>query len=130
MNQPDDELARHIVRHLDAGVDQLDAETRERLRGARDRALGRYRAPRPVPVFGLAWAGQAMARLSAHRFYSVRNLLVVTLVVLALAGVAVWSAFAPSNELADIDASLLTDELPISAYLDKGFDTWLRRAPR
>ena len=71
-----------------------------------------------------------MPRLSAHRFYSVRNLLVVTLVVLALAGVAVWSAFAPSNELADIDASLLTDELPISAYLDKGFDTWLRRAPR
>lgn len=130
MNQPDDELARRIVTHLDAGVDQLDAETRERLRRARDRALGRYRAPRPPPVLGLAWAGQAMARLSAHRFYSIRNVLVVTLVVLALAGVAVWSAFAPSNELADIDASLLTDELPISAYLDKGFDTWLKRAPR
>ncbi len=130
MNQPDDELARRIITHLDAGADQLDAETRERLRSARDRALGRYRAPRLVPVLGLAWAGQAMARLSTHRISSVRNLLVVTLLVLALVGVAAWNAFAPSNELADIDASLLTDELPINAYLDQGFDSWLKRAPR
>jgi len=129
MSQPDDELARRIVRHLDAGVNQLDAATREQLRGARDHALRRYRA-RPVPVLGLAWAGQAMARLSTHRFYSARNLLLVTVLLLTLAGVAAWNAFGPSNELAEIDASLLTDELPINAYLDKGFDSWLRRAPR
>lgn len=28
-------------------------------------------------------------------------------------------------ELEEIDSALLTDALPISAYLDRGFDTWL-----
>lgn len=129
MNQPDDELARRIVKHLDAGADQLDAATRERLLGAREHALGRYRE-RSAPVFGLAWAGQAIARVSAHRFYSVRYLLAVTALVLGLAGLAIWIPFGPNNELAEIDAGLLTDELPINAYLDKGFDSWLKRAPR
>jgi hypothetical protein len=129
MNQPDDELARRIVNHLDAGLDQLDPATRERLLVARERALGRYRA-RPAPVLGLAWAGQAIARVSGHRLYSARNLIAITALVLGLAGVAIWNTFGPSNELADIDAGLLTDELPINAYLDKGFDSWLKRAPR
>jgi hypothetical protein len=26
--------------------------------------------------------------------------------------------------------NLLTDDLPINAYLDQGFDSWLKRAPR
>jgi hypothetical protein len=129
MNQPDDELARRIIKHLDAGVDQLDPETRDRLRIARERALGRYRE-RPAPVLGLAWAGQAMARVSGHRLYSLRNLIAVTALVLGLAGLAIWNTFGQSSELADIDAGLLTDELPINAYLDKGFDSWLKRAPR
>ena len=33
-------------------------------------------------------------------------------------------------ELAEIDAGLLTDELPISAYLDKGFDSWVTGSSR
>jgi hypothetical protein len=32
--------------------------------------------------------------------------------------------------LAEVDAGLLTDELPINAYLDKGFDSWLKRSSR
>ncbi len=129
MNQPVDELARRIVEQLDAGVDQMDPVTRERLVVARERALGRYRE-RPAPVLGMAWAGNAIARVSAHRFYSARNLIAVTALLLGLAGLAIWNSFGPSNELADIDAGLLTDELPINAYLDKGFDSWLKRAPR
>lgn len=129
MNQPENELARRIVEHLDAGVDQLDPATRERLLAARERALGRYRE-QPAPVLGLAWAGQAIARVSEHRFYSVRNLVAVTALVLGLTGLAIWNSLGPTNELADIDAGLLTDELPINAYLDKGFDSWLERASR
>lgn len=129
MNQPENELARRIVEHLDAGVDQLDPATRERLLAARERALGRYRV-QPAPVLGLAWAGQAIARVSEHRFYSVRNLVAVTALVLGLTGLAIWNSLGPTNELADIDAGLLTDELPINAYLDKGFDSWLERASR
>jgi hypothetical protein len=32
--------------------------------------------------------------------------------------------------LADLDVRLLTDDLPIDAYLDKGFDSWLNRQSR
>lgn len=129
MNQPENELARRIVEHLDASVDQLDPATRERLLEARERALGRYRE-QPAPVPGLAWAGPAIARVSGHRFYSVRNLVAVTALVLGLTGLAIWNSLGPANELADIDAGLLTEELPINAYLDKGFDSWLKRASR
>jgi hypothetical protein len=129
MNQPDDELARRIVKHLDAGVDRLDPATRGRLLAVRERALNRYRE-RPAPVLGLAWAGQAIARVSGHRFYRVRNLAAVAALVLGLTVVAIWTSLGPTNELADIDAGLLTDELPINAYLDKGFDSWLKRASR
>jgi hypothetical protein len=129
MNRPDDELARKVVQHLDYGVDNLDSSIRERLLAARRVALSHYR-DRPEPVLGLAWAGQAMARFAEHRTFGPRHWVAVATLVLALAGIAYWQSPGPANELADIEMSLLTDELPINAYLDKGFDSWLKRAPR
>lgn len=129
MNQPEDEFARRIARHLDHGADRVDSATRGALLVARERALARFRQ-RPEPLFGLAWAGQAIAWVSGHRLYSVRNLVAATILLIALTGVAIWTALGSTNELADIDAGLLTDELPINAYLDKGFDSWLKRASR
>ena len=29
------------------------------------------------------------------------------------------------SELEEVDSALLADDLPIDAYLDRGFDTWL-----
>jgi len=129
MNHSENEFARRIVEHLDKGADDLEPATRERLLAARKVALGRFRE-RPAPLFGLAWAGDAIARISGHRFYSVRNLIAMTLLLIGLTGLAIWSGLGSSNELADIDAGLITDELPINAYLDKGFDSWLKRASR
>ncbi len=134
MNQPEHELATRIVQHLDYGVAQLDSATRARLLAARKNALSRYRE-RPEPVFGLAWAGQALAlaRVTDSRFYSVRHLIAIAVLVLGLVGVAYWQSNGSvnmNNDLADIDVSLLTDELPIRAYLDKDFDSWLKRSSR
>ena len=33
-----------------------------------------------------------------------------------------------ANDIAEIDASLLTDDLPINAYLDNNFEAWLKRS--
>jgi hypothetical protein len=128
MNQPEHELARKLVQHLDNGVDRLAPGVRERLLTARNAALSKYRE-QPQPVLGLAWAGQAAARM-APSFYDTRNLVAVAALVLALVGVAYWQVSAPVNDIADIDTNLLTDELPVNAYLDKGFDSWLKRSPR
>jgi hypothetical protein len=129
MNLPEDELARKIVRVLDDGVDHLERGTRERLAAARRTALSHYR-DRPETLLGLAWAGQAVARLSEHRFHSVWNLIAVAAMVLALAGVIYWQSNGTTSDFAEIDMGLLTDELPLNAYIDKGFDTWLKRSPR
>jgi hypothetical protein len=129
MTPPEDTFARRITAHLDCSADQIDAAKRERLRGARERALLSYRVT-PSPVLGLAWAGHAMSRITGHRVYSVRNAVALAVVLLALTGLAIWSSAGRSNELAEVDAGLLTDELPINAYLDKGFDSWLKRGSR
>jgi hypothetical protein len=57
-------------------------------------------------------------------------MIAATAVALAMAGVVYWQSTKPANGLAEIDAYLLTDELPINAYLDKGFDSWLKRSSR
>ena len=128
MNQPDDELARKLVHYLDDGVDRLEPRVRERLAAARRNALSRYREP--APVFGLAWAGHAVARLTGRRFHGGSLLIAATALVLAMAGVFYWQSTRPTNGIAEIDLYLLTDELPINAYLDKGFDSWLKRSSR
>ena len=38
-----------------------------------------------------------------------------------------WKAYQQANELADIDVQILSSDLPIDAYLDRGFQTWLTR---
>jgi len=129
MNLPEHELARKLVQHLDQGVDRLGPGVRARLVTARNAALSKYRE-QPAPVLGLAWAGQAAARITEPGFYDARNLIAVAALVLALVGVGYWQISAPGNDVADIDTNLLTDELPVSAYLDKGFDSWLKRSPR
>jgi len=129
MNQPEHELAKKLVQYLDYGVDQLEPGVRERLAVARRTALAHYRE-KPATVLGLAWAGQAAVRFTEHRSYSARLLIAAAALLLATAGVVYWQSTGPANGLNDIDLYLLTDELPINAYLDKGFDSWLKRSSR
>ncbi|HEX6002425.1 MAG TPA: DUF3619 family protein [Burkholderiales bacterium] len=133
MNEPNDTLARRIAQHLDFGADHVSTLTRERLLEARKAALAQYQERRE-PVRGLAWAG-ATGRRDQH-FFTPRYVIAAAAVVAMLIGVGYWhNAFSPggstiANELAEIDASLLSDELPINAYLDKGFESWLKRSSR
>lgn len=129
MNRPDDEVAARIIQQLDHGIENLDAGTRERLAAARRLALTQYRE-RPEPVFGLAWAANAIyPGGGGRRAQGARYMIAVVALVLGLTGIAYWQSNG-SNDYSEIDVSLLTDELPINAYLDTGFDSWLKRAPR
>jgi hypothetical protein len=127
MNQQD-ELARRIVKLLDEGAEDLGPAQRERLSAARNAALARYRAA-PMPSWVPAWAGD-VSRFTEHRVLGVRYLVPIAALVLGLAGVVYVHSNSASSDIAEIDAGLLTDELPINAYLDKGFDSWLKRSSR
>lgn len=124
----EDELARRIAQLLEDSADELPAEHRDRLQAARRQALSRHQgaeAPGWVPV----WAGP-FSRFTEQRVLGVRYLIPLAALVLGLVGVVYMHTGTVSSEVADIDAGLLTDELPISAYLDQGFDSWLNRSSR
>lgn len=125
MDRPDDELARKIVQQLDRGVERLNPATRERLAAARKVALSHYRE-RPETLWDLAWAN--ISQKDGQRPHGVRYLVAVAALVLGLIGVAYWQNMAP-NDFPEIDVNLLTDDLPLDAYLDKGFDSWLKHPP-
>ena len=130
MNEQDKELARKIVGHLNDGTNELPATTRGRLEAARKLALSRYPAE-PATVGVLASTGAAWARFSGDHPAALRYALGVAALAAALIAVTYWQTrSSPPNELAEIDTKILTDELPINAYLDKGFDSWLKRSSR
>ena len=126
MNEPD-ELASKIVQHLNQGLGTIKQGTLYQLQSARKAALDRYRDA-PQPVFGLAWAGDLAFRVSHNRYYNARNMLAFGLLMLSLIGVTYWQTVIQANDIAEVDASLLTDDLPINAYLDSNFEAWLKRS--
>jgi hypothetical protein len=123
-----DELARRIVKLLDESAEDIGRDQRERLSAARQAALARHRSAH-VAAWVPAWAG-TISRLTEHRALGVRYVIPIAALVLGLASVVYVHSNGTSSDIADIDAGLLTDELPINAYLDKGFDSWLKRSPR
>ena len=123
----DQELAGKIVQHLEHGLGGIKQGTLYQLQSSRKAALDRYRVAEPA--FGLAWASDVAFQLSQSRYFNARNLVVLTMLVLSLIGFTYWqTAVQPANDMAEIDVNLLTGDLPISAYLDSGFDAWLKRS--
>jgi hypothetical protein len=103
---------------------RLDAGVAARLRAAREQALERLR-PAPAPV--LAWADNVLGRFDGWRGLSLRVLLPMAMLIAGLAGIYTWQQNQRAAELEEIDARLLTDDLPIDAYLDRGFQNWLKK---
>ena len=55
-------------------------------------------------------------------------LLVPLAMLIACAGaVYTWQQNQRAAEIEEVDALLLTDDLPIDAYLDRGFQNWLKK---
>ena len=128
MNTPSDhELALKIARVLDQGVNELDSPLARRLLDVRKEALAHYKEQR-APAWAPAWAGAAAARVSEPHHYNFRVLAATVAFIAALACALAWQSLTQGgSEIADVDAGLLTDDLPINAYLDRGFDSWLKR---
>ncbi len=133
------EFAGKIVRALDESAAGLPAATLDRLASARRLALARKK-PEPVtaPAFApvLAHAGGSagfeVSRPAGRRRLSPLARLLRVWPVVALVGgialIAYWENLQRAAELADIDAAMLSDDLPLNAYLDHGFNAYLSRA--
>jgi len=124
MNLNESKFGYQIKQQLDRALD-LEAATLDRLKAARERALARQRVTEPV--FALAWADAVLGRLSGNPA-SASIALAGAALILALIGLQYWQQTPTVEEIEEIDAALLTSDLPINAYLDKSFDTWLKRS--
>jgi len=51
--------------------------------------------------------------------------ILVMFIVAAGFGYQQWQAYQQVNDLVELDAQILSSDLPIDAYLDQGFRNWL-----
>lgn len=112
------EFGQSIRHQLNNGLTQLDKPITERLHSARQAAL----AGVPTPQLALIGAGRhTLVWCEDH----LRPFLMAAgLAIAILCGNYLMSA-QRLDELEDIDSALLSDDLPIGAYLDQGFHSWL-----
>jgi len=111
---------RHI---LNEGL-QLDEARAARLARARMLALERQR---PEPAAAFAWADNVLGRLGGWGGVSLRLVAPVIALAIGIAAIYTWQQNQRAAEVEEIDAQLLTDDLPIDAYLDRGFQNWLKK---
>jgi len=129
---PDDIFAKKLTTYLDHGVADLKAGTAYRLQLARAEALARLADPKRAPAtsVAMAQAGNGSGTASAGRGLSGRGRLWlgIALIVAAGFGYQQWQAYQQLNDIEETDAAILSSDLPIDAYLDRGFQNWLKRA--
>ena len=138
--------ARFALR-IAAGLSELSEsvptpDIDERLRIARTQALERSAMVRRAgatrmlrePVFGRVLAGSAgPGHRSPERAPWWLRLAAVAPLAILIAGLALiqhWQQRAQIEAAAEIDAALLTDDLPPSAYADPGFVQFLKQSGR
>lgn len=120
MNEP--QFGNKIRQLLNEGT-AVDAGVRARLEVAHTQALAGQRiggGAGYAPVRGL------LMRFGGALGVSLRVVLPAALLTTALVGIYTWQQNQHVAEIAAIDAKLLAGELPIGAYIDRGFETWLK----
>ena len=114
------------LRHaLNEHLDQLPASTTDRLASARQAAISRKKAHAPARVAQRQLAGNIGAFFSSSMLGKMAVVVPLLALVVGLAGIYEYEEQQRIAELAELDAAVLSDELPLTAYLDQGFNAYL-----
>ncbi|MBI3148795.1 MAG: DUF3619 family protein [Betaproteobacteria bacterium] len=124
----EEEFAKRVTQHLDAGTADLRQGTAYRLQLARQAALARLAETETATAGdhgggGLLRLGGPRSRVGDWRFW-----VSVGVLMAALVSYYQWTEYQNLRELEEMDAALLASDLPIEAYLDKGFHNWLKHS--
>jgi hypothetical protein len=128
MNKHEADFTREVRRALYEGLDNIPTHYLERLASARQLAVSRKKQPAFSRLFAtlpkLSMAGNSA---SGPEWASSRLWLMVSLASLLIGLTMIYdmSLHQHIHETAEIDAMVLTDELPLTAYLDEGFNGYL-----
>jgi hypothetical protein len=114
-----------VKRTLNEGL-SLDPAVMDRLRTAREAALERQRVEQPSHSW--PWATQIGGPANGPRTFVSSLLLPALVLALGLFIVNHWHRAQTAQEIVEIDAAVLLGDLPLDAYLDSGFNAWLKRS--
>jgi hypothetical protein len=117
----ENEVAGKIVARLDQELAGLPMSTVQKLQAARVAALAAYRTDRPS-----SWTGNILSGWDLSRVLAPRLVLPAAIVLASLTGLIYWQMSSHHEE--ELDTGLLAGELPIHAYTDPGFETWLKHS--
>ncbi|MBT2325111.1 DUF3619 family protein [Variovorax paradoxus] len=122
----EEEFGRRVAARLSAGALDIPHDIGERLRAARMQALGRRKVVRQFRTAPAVVSGGSTVALGAGWWTRIGS---IAPLIALVAGLLVISAMQDDNradELAEVDAALLTDDLPPAAYTDPGFAQFLK----
>lgn len=124
-NQEKD-FAQKITRTLNWGLSRIEDDKLVRVRASRQRALAAYR--NPVTILGLVTVSGQSLDMSSW----IRKPLFWLPILAIVAAVSAYTLTGADDNYDDtvgeLDAQLLTGELPIDAFLDKDFATWVQKS--
>jgi hypothetical protein len=134
MNTDDLNFAYKVRHALNDHLDTLPASTTDRLAQARKLALARKKAHVSAPLTvraARAVTANAGGGFMSHGFGWLGRMGVAVpmlALVAGLTGIYHYEQQQRIADLAELDAAVLSDELPLSAYLDHGFNAYLSQS--
>jgi hypothetical protein len=125
-----DQVGQAIARQLNEHAIDLPHDISERLRVARMQAIS-LRKPEPVRVLApqlVPAMGTSMGNLEEglNLWSRLASALPLIALLFGLATIHIFQNEFRANEIAQLDAELLTDDLPPNAYTDPGFLVFLK----
>ena len=125
MNTDDLNFAYKVRHALNEELDSLPVSTTDRLAAARKAAVARKKAHAPVKAAQSQLASNVGALFSWSALGRMGVAIPLMALVAGLAGIYQYEEEQRIAELAELDAAVLSDELPLTAYLDQGFNAYL-----
>ena len=126
MNTDDINLAYKIRHALNDNLDNLPASTTDRLAAARAQALARKKADAPVRAKSRQRTAFDVSSLFSMQWVARAAVVAPLLAMVAgMVGVYQYEHEQRAAELAELDAAVLSDDLPLTAYTDHGFNAYL-----
>jgi hypothetical protein len=127
---PESEFAKKIATYLTAGTTELKPGVAYRLQQARAAALARLAQPDKMPAVEreLSMAGPGYSRGPRRNGSPSWRWVAAAVLLLGIVafGWQQWQAYMQAKEFEELDAQILSSDLPIDAYLDRGFQNWLK----
>ncbi len=111
-------LNHHSIKQLlDKSTARISPATVKKLQAARINALEHHQLHRPAPA--LAWLGNfGSHRDSSHTSKQLNWAVAVLFIACLFSGIAYWQNSISDHEISEVDIAILTDDLPLHAYVD------------